>query len=141
MAVRDACRVVIHASDRPGASCAALLVGASVHSLEEGVAARIEGASWGVVSNVLRGVSDSDVAHHDPGANPGPTGGIALARQLAGSSGIPIVAIGGITPHHVAPLRRIGVHGVAAIRGIWDHENAEGAASEYLSAYDSPVGR
>jgi thiamine-phosphate pyrophosphorylase len=56
-------------------------------------------------------------------------------------SGIPIVAIGGIAPQHVAPLRRIGVHGIAAIRGIWDADDSERAISDYLSAYDSEVGR
>jgi thiamine monophosphate synthase len=28
------------------------------------------------------------------------------------------------------------VHGIAAIRGIWDAPNAERAASDYLSCYD-----
>src|SRR5947207_2507300 len=66
--------------------------------------------------------------------------GPALLERLVKYSGIPIVAIGGIVPQHVAPLRRLGVHGVAAIRGIWDVEHSERAVIDYLSAYDSEVG-
>ena len=66
--------------------------------------------------------------------------GPALLDRLVKYSGIPIVAIGGIVPQHVAPLRRAGVHGVAAIRGIWDAEHSERAVLDYLSAYDSEVG-
>jgi thiamine monophosphate synthase len=50
------------------------------------------------------------------------------------------VAIGGIVPQHVAPLRRLGARGVAAIRGIWDADHSERAVIDYLSAYESGVG-
>jgi thiamine monophosphate synthase len=33
------------------------------------------------------------------------------------------------------------VRGVAAIRGIWDADDSERAVTDYLSAYDSEVGR
>jgi thiamine monophosphate synthase len=42
-----------------------------------------------------------------------------------------------VTPGHVGGLRAIGVHGFAAIRGVWDAESAEAAAAEYLAAYDA----
>jgi thiamine-phosphate diphosphorylase len=123
----------------------ALAVGASVHSLEEAVAARLGGATWGVVSHVFgpRTPRASDRAMDAPDARDrsAKPEGTALVRQLVRYSGLPIVAIGGIVPQHVAPLRQLGVHGVAAIRGIWDAENAERAAFDYLSAYDSEVGR
>lgn len=115
---------------RSNASCA---IGASVHSLEEGVAARLGGAAWGVVNDVL--ASHSSGADHDPESGP------LLLDRLVRYSGIPIVAIGGIVPQHVAPLRRSGAHGVAAIRGIWDADHSERAVLDYLSAYDSEVGR
>jgi len=97
--------------------------GASVHSLEEAIAARLAGATWGVVRK-----SDQ-------------TSGAALVRQLVKYGGLPIIAIGGIVPQHIAPLSQLGVRGVAAIRGIWYAENAGRAALDYLSAYDSEVGR
>ena len=112
------------------ASCA---IGASVHSLEEAIGARIAGAAWGVVNDVL-------TVHEDAVASRGENGP-ALLERLVRYSGIPIVAIGGIVPQHVAPLRRAGVHGVAAIRGIWDVDHSERAVIDYLSAYDSEVER
>jgi thiamine-phosphate diphosphorylase len=108
-------------------------VGASVHSLEEAIGARVAGASWGVVSDVLTTHEGADSATGDCGP--------ALLERLVRYSGIPIVAIGGIVPQHVAPLRRAGVHGIAAIRGIWDVDHSERAVIDYLSAYDSEVGR
>ena len=149
----DAARVILHSLDRAatlargegtaaGQAPDAPAVGASVHSLEEGISARLGGASWAVVSHVLgsratpaRGGRYDDAAERAEA----PTGA-ALAQQLVRHSGIPIVAIGGIVPQHVVPLRKLGISGVAAIRGIWDAENAGRAALDYLSAYDSEVG-
>ena len=144
----DASRVIVQVRDRrvhnttlgeaPG-------VGASVHSLEEGIAARLGGANWAVVSHVL---ARRNGAAHEAPASEGPrhahesgNAGVTLLQQLVRHSGLPIVAIGGIVPQHVTPLRKLGVHGVAAIRGIWDAENASHSATDYLSAYDSEVGR
>jgi thiamine-phosphate diphosphorylase len=138
--VSDAAQVLLKTAEVCGsnASCA---IGASVHSLEEGIAARLAGATWGVVSDVLTShppvVDDAQraPADHDPESGP------LLLDRLVRFSGIPIVAIGGIVPQHVAPLRRAGAHGVAAIRGIWDADHSERAVLDYLSAYDSEVGR
>lgn len=137
LAVADAVQVLAK-SAVPCAADPPISVGASVHSLEEGIAARIAGASWGVVSDVL-------VSHDSPNDEPdaGRTtrdNGPALLERLVRYSGIPIVAIGGIVPQHVAPLRRLGVRGVAAIRGIWDADHSERAVIDYLSAYESEVG-
>lgn len=110
---------------------ASLAIGVSIHDLEEGVAARLSGASWGVVGHVL----DSPINS----ARREAARGMALLRQLARGS-MPIIAIGGVVPQHVGPLKRLGAYGVAAIRGIWDSENAARAAAEYLSHYDGDVG-
>ena len=115
-------------------------IGASLHSLEEGVAARLAGASWGVVGDVLASHASSPNAEANA-RNTTEESGPVLLERLVRYSGIPIVAIGGIVPQHVAPLRRLGVHGVAAIRGIWDADHSERAAVDYLSAYGSEVGR
>jgi thiamine-phosphate diphosphorylase len=104
-----------------------LAVGVSIHDLEEGVAARLAGAAWGVVGHVLDAATVS--------ARRQAEGGMALFRQLVRGT-LPLVAIGGVVPQHVGPLRRMGAYGIAAIRGIWDAENAARAASDYLSHYD-----
>jgi thiamine-phosphate pyrophosphorylase len=70
-----------------------------------------------------------------------PESGPLLLDRLVRYSGIPVVVIGGIAPHHVASLRHKGAYGVAAIRGIWDVDQPERAVIDYLSAYDSAVGR
>jgi len=135
--VADAVRVMLERGTHCGAESLAG-VGASLHSLEEGIAARLAGATWGVVSDVLashESANESDAQELPSGRGP------ALLERLVRYSGIPIVAIGGIVPQHVAPLRRIGVRGVAAIRGIWDADHSERAVIDYLSAYDSEVER
>lgn len=136
--VADAAQMVTDIADRKRSAAAAnVAIGASVHSLEEAIAARIAGAAWGVVR---------DVPVNAPGDTAKPAArrrehDTELLGQLVRFSGIPIIAIGGVLPVHVAELRRAGVHGVAAIRGVWDVEHSERAAIDYLSAYDSEVGR
>ena len=129
--VSDTAQVLLKTAEvcRSNVPCA---IGASVHSLEEGIAARLAGATWGVVSDVL--APHASTVNHDPESGP------LLLDRLVRYSGIPIVAIGGIVPQHVAPLRRAGAHGIAAIRGIWDADHSERAVLDYLSAYDSEVG-
>jgi thiamine-phosphate diphosphorylase len=133
----------VHAIAKSSTVCIAQptpAIGASLHTLEEGIAARLAGASWGVVGDVLAAHPSS--ANAEPNArNAASENGAALLERLVRYSGIPIVAIGGIVPQHVAPLRRIGVSGVAAIRGIWDAEHSARAVIDYLSAYESEVGR
>ena len=135
--VGDALQVILKCSNQCGTD-ASTAIGASLHSLEEGVAARLAGATWGVVSDVLtlHGAANEALDHEIVRDETGP----ALLERLVKFSGIPIVAIGGIVPQHVAPLHRLSVYGVAAIRGIWDVEHSERAVSDYLSAYDSEVG-
>jgi thiamine-phosphate diphosphorylase len=103
-----------------------LAMGASVHSLEEAKEAAAAQATWAVAGNVF-----------PTGSHPGAPGrGVEFLEALVTQAGVPIVAIGGIRPRHVFALRLAGVHGVAAIRGIWDAGDAEQAAIHYLSSYD-----
>jgi thiamine-phosphate pyrophosphorylase len=117
-----------------------LAIGVSVHDLHEGIAARLSGAWWGVVSRASEHAdrpSGRDV--HAARPTPSSDNALALISQLARGD-MPVIVIGGVVPQHVAPLRRIGVYGVAAIRGIWDTENAARAASDYLTHYDRDGG-
>jgi thiamine-phosphate diphosphorylase len=140
MDVADACRIAAnrHLGAEPR-------VGASVHSLEEAIAARLAGAGWAVTGHLFRHVGarasvDSISRHAGAEKDAAMADGMTLLDQLVRFGGFPIVAIGGIVPQHVLPLRKLGVHGVAAIRGIWDADDAGRAASDYLSAYDAQVG-
>ncbi len=82
-------------------------IGASVHSLEDAVAAYDAGASWCVAGNVFPTTSH-------PGA---PGKRVDFISILASAVPIPIIAIGGIKPEHVPELLDAGAYGIATIRG------------------------
>jgi thiamine monophosphate synthase len=139
--VSDAVQVILGASARAGnAGTFITAVGASVHSLEEGIAARLAGAAWGVASDVLGTQQPAAMDALARGDSEKPSDP-ALLERLVRYAGIPIIAIGGILPQHVSKLRRAGAYGVAAIRGVWDVDHPEHAVIDYLSAYDTEVGR
>ena len=101
-------------------------IGASAHSLPEARAACEARATWLVVGQL------ADEQRRPVGPQ--------TLRALVAECSVPVVVIGGITPGHVGALRAIGVHGVAAIRGIWDAASAEAAAESYLLAYSASIG-
>jgi thiazole tautomerase (transcriptional regulator TenI) len=103
----------------------ALAIGASVHSLADARRAAADGATWLVAGHLTedrRGVA-----------------GPRALREVASEGRLPTIVIGGVTPGHIRGLHNLGVHGVAAIRGIWEADSAERAAAEYLAAYDAAV--
>ena len=65
----------------------------------------------------------------------------ADGEQLASEHTLPIIAIGGVKPQHVASLRAAGAYGVAVIRGVWSASDAGAAVIDYLSAHGAPGGR
>ena len=141
LAVHDALKV---APRRP--------VGASVHTVEEAIAAQAAGASWCVAGTVFE----------TPSHEGRPPAKVSFIEELAAAVTIPIIAIGGVMPKDVPALRKAGAHGVATIRGAaWDlgldasHESqnlmetrlSPSAVNEfpepvtrYISAYDSESG-
>jgi thiamine-phosphate diphosphorylase len=112
---------------RTAARPAPLEIGASVHTVDEAVAAAGAGASWVVAGNVF-------TTRTHPDASPR---GQALIQRVSGAIETPCIAIGGIKPQHVAAMRRAGAWGVAAISGIWSADDAEQAATDYLTSYDA----
>ena len=103
-------------------------IGASVHSDAEAQQAARERADWVVAGHVF-----------STGSHPGEPG--RGAKFLSGivAAGLPVIAIGGVRAEDVSELRHAGAYGVAMIRGIWAADNAEAAATRYLSIYD-PLG-
>ncbi|MBC7788977.1 MAG: thiamine phosphate synthase [Anaerolineae bacterium] len=104
-----------------------LMLGASVHAPESAKTAEDEGADWVVAGHVF------DTKSHTEGNGRG----MPFIQTLLAATRLPVIAIGGVKPHHIAALRAAGVYGIAAITGIWGAENAERAATDYLSAYDT----
>lgn len=129
-----------------------LAVGASIHSVEEAIAAEYEGASWCVAGTVFE----------TPSHQGKPPARIGFIEDVARAVSIPIIAIGGVHPGDVPALRKAGAHGVATIRGAaWNHVAEVSASADdmlktrlrvrsdpgysdpvtrYISAYDSDSG-
>jgi thiamine-phosphate diphosphorylase len=96
-------------------------VGCSVHTADEAAAAITEGADFLMVGNVY------ETASH-PGR---PAAGLDLVCQTS-RLGVPIIAIGGITPTRAPEVREAGAYGVAAIRALWEAPDPAAAALELL---------
>jgi thiamine-phosphate diphosphorylase len=107
-----------------------LWIGASVHSPEDARAAADGGAHWLVVGQAVQDVAPGESDR-----------GSALIRRLAADHTLPIIAIGGVRPEHVAALRAAGAYGVAVIRGVWNANDAGAAVIDYLSAHGISGGR
>lgn len=98
-------------------------IGRSVHTPDEAVEASAEGADF-----LIAGPVYPTPTHPDrPGA------GLGLIRGCA-ALGLPVIAIGGVTAERVAELVGAGAYGVAAIRALWEAEDAAKAAVEILEA-------
>lgn len=105
--------------------------GVSVHSADAAREAEEAGADWCVAGPAFA------TASHPGHAG----GGAALITAVVAATGLPVVAIGGITPAEVPPMLQAGAHGVAAVRGIWGSDDVAAAARRYLSQYDEYEGR
>lgn len=107
-----------------------LWIGASVHSVDDARAAADGGARWlvaGHAADSTRHRSTDDAAE--------------FIARLAAECSLPIIAIGGVRPQHVSPLRAAGAYGVAVIRGVWNASDAGAAVIDYLSAHATSGGR
>ena len=84
-------------------------IGRSVHSLDEARAAQDSGADYLLVGPVYHTTTH-------PTAIPLGLGTLGDIARL----GLPVIAIGGVTPERARDAARAGAYGVAAIRAIWD---------------------
>ncbi len=92
-------------------------IGKSVHNLAEAEAARLAGADYLVLGPVFRTATHPEREPVEPGT-----------LQAVVALGLPVIAIGGVTPGGVAGLKAAGVHGIAAIRALWDAVDPADAA-------------
>lgn len=107
------------------------LIGASVHSVQEAVAATgAAGADFLLVGTVWSSAS-----------HPGREGaGPELVRQVAAAVDVPVIAIGGLTPERAMTACSAGAAGVAVISGVWRDDDPARAAGRYLEAMTSRAG-
>lgn len=104
-----------------------VLLGRSIHGEGETTG---EGLDYLMVGTIYRSESH-------PGREPA---GPARVERLAAARGLPLLAVGGVTPGRVGELRRAGAHGVAVIRGVWDAPDPGRALDDYLARLE-PDGR
>lgn len=98
-------------------------IGCSVHSRDEARTARDWGADYLLVGPVY---------HTTTHPTASPLGLLALGAIV--QLGLPVIAIGGVTPDRAHELAGAGAYGVAAIRAIWDAADPHGAARSLLEA-------
>lgn len=99
-------------------------IGRSVHDRTEAEDAVRDGADFLVVGNV-----------YPTDSHPGrPAAGLELVHQTAGL-GVPVIAIGGITPERAGAVRAAGAYGVAAIRALWHTPDPAGATVAMLQPW------
>ena len=72
-------------------------------------------------------------------ANPAPTMGLELLGRIVDSCDKPVIAIGGITPEHVADVLTTGAYGIAVLSGVVSQAAPNEAARTYREAVDSAV--
>ena len=96
-------------------------IGRSVHDLAEAEAARAEGADYLVVGPVF-----ATATHPDR-----PALGVGPLREIA-RLGLPVIAIGGVTPAGTREVKAAGAYGVAAIRALWDAAEPGAVAGRML---------
>ena len=107
------------------------LHGRSAHDEEEVMTALRHRAHYIVVGPLFVTNSKPDVE---------PLGLARLSRLVEVASGIPVLAIGGITPSRVQEVLDAGAYGVAVRSGIVMQSDPERATREYLEALDEAVG-
>lgn len=96
-------------------------IGRSVHDVDEARAAQAAGADYLVAGPVFPSATHPGRPPLDP----------QTLERITGL-GLPVIAIGGVTPGRIAPLRAAGVYGVAAITALWDAPDSGAAAREMV---------
>lgn len=103
------------------------LVGSSVHGVGEARQADAGGADYLVVGTIYRSASH-------PERSPA---GLERLREIGDASGLPLLAIGGVSPERVDEVLEAGAHGVAALSGVWDADRPGRAVRSYLRALEA----
>lgn len=99
-------------------------IGASVHSLDEAKASAADGADFLMVGSVYQTESHPGRA----------VVGLDLISRAA-ETGLPVIAIGGITPGRAHEVRNAGGYGVATISAAWNADDPAAAAIALLAPW------
>ncbi|MBS3939837.1 MAG: thiamine phosphate synthase [Actinobacteria bacterium] len=125
----DAIHLAAHDA-HPGGAAAGMLVGRSCHDDAEVAAAVREQADLLLVSPVAPTASK-------PGH--GPALGPERFRRLVGcAAGVPVLALGGVTPENASRWRDAGAHGVAVMGGVMAAPDPADTVRRLLDARELP---
>lgn len=102
-----------------------LLVGCSVHSLDEAKEAEDGGADYCIYGHVFPTASKQGVTPR----------GIEALAQTANAVRIPVIAIGGIQPHHVPSIWAAGAAGIAVMSGVFLAEDPLREVKRYAQMF------
>jgi thiamine-phosphate diphosphorylase len=96
-------------------------IGRSVHDLDEARTAIDEGSDFLLAGNLFETASHPDR----------PARGLEWLGSLV-ALGVPVLAIGGVTPERAASVRDAGGWGIAAITALWDAADPAAATTACL---------
>jgi thiamine-phosphate pyrophosphorylase len=102
-----------------------LLRGASVHSPEAAKRAEAAGAHFLIAGTIF-----------DAGSKPVAGQGVDLLRVIVRATSLPVLSIGGITPHRVADCVEAGARGIAVVSSVLSAPNIAAAVDDLRSALD-----
>jgi len=106
------------------------IIGVSCYNeFERAVEAASEGADYVAFGRFFPSQSKPDTVTADP----------ELLRQARQRLGIPVVAIGGITPENGQPLITAGAQLLAAIHGVFGQADVQAAARRYAELFGAPT--
>ena len=100
-----------------------LLIGCSVHTLDEAESREKEGPDFATYSPIYPTTSK-------PGY--GPAVGVVNLGKVAAAVKIPVFALGGISPERISECISAGAHGVAVMSGVMLPETGVPQAKAYL---------
>ncbi|MFB3224685.1 MULTISPECIES: thiamine phosphate synthase [unclassified Exiguobacterium] len=98
-----------------------LIIGKSVHSLAEALAAEAEGADRLLYGHIYPTASKPNV----------PPRGIDALKQVVTFTTKPVIAIGGITPDRIPEIAATGASGIAVLSGILGQADPHAAIQRY----------
>lgn len=98
-----------------------LMIGCSVHTLEEAKQAEQKGGDFLLYGHVFRTESKRD---QDPR-------GIEQLQQIVEQNTLPVIAIGGIQPENVREVLRTEAAGIAVMSGVMEAESPHEAVKAY----------
>jgi thiamine-phosphate diphosphorylase len=104
------------------------LIGRSVHTREEAIAAARDGCDYVVFGTVFP--SSSKPLNHE-------TAGLDALREVVGSVRLPVLAIGGISLDNAAEVAKTGASGIAAISLFEDRTTIPITVAELRRLFDT----